>query len=162
MADKELFPDYEPKRTPDTIFDFGIPSDSKLNTIFEKLEVDKRDNFPIMELKQLKKALQIFREYENEAEKNPGGYRKGNLILGAPKKEYISSVAALIVSELGKLLRNLMKNIPSSQIQEYKEKNKISDQELIYNEIYFTHSDVMGSGRFFYAERKKEKVSINL
>ena len=44
-----------------------------------------------------------------------------------------------------------------------KEKYKIvigvqvpGEKELVFWEIIFTHADVMGSGRFFYAEKGKE------
>jgi len=158
---EDIFPDYEPKKTPDTIFDFGIPPDSRIFEIFNKLEVNQSGLFPTMELKNLKTALEIFNKYTEEAEKNPGEFRKGNPILGAPEDEYIPSEAALIVSELGKLIQNVMFNSPRKDFEDYKKKNDIQDQELIYQEIEFDHMDVMGSGRFFYAHRVKERYRLN-
>ena len=55
IMDEDMFPDYEPKRTPDTIFDFGLAPDSKIQQIFDELEVKRSGLFPIMELKHLKR-----------------------------------------------------------------------------------------------------------
>jgi hypothetical protein len=162
IMDEDMFPDYEPKRTPDTIFDYGLSPDSKVLEIFDKLEVKRSGLFPIMELKNLKVAIKLFHKYAEEAEKNLGEYREGNVILGAPEKEYIPSEAALIVSELGKLIQNLLFNPPHEDVDAYKKKNGIKDQQLIYHEISFDHMDVMGSGRFFYAHRMDERVRLNL
>ena len=159
---EDIFPDYEPKRTPDTIFDYGIPPDSKIHEIFNKLEVKTTGLFPTMELKNLKTAIKLFHKYSEEAENNPGEYRKGNMVLGAPEKEYIPSEVALIVSEIGKLIQNVLFNVPYAELEEYKTKNKIQPQQLIYHEINFDHMDVMGSGRFFYAHRMEDRFYMNL
>lgn len=156
-----MFPDYEPKRTPDTIFDFGLPPDSKIIKIFNKLDVNRSGLFPTMELKSLKTAINLFHKYVEEAEKNLGEFREGNPILGAPEEEYIPSEAALIVSELGKLIQNLMFNAPRKDWDDYVKKNGLENQELIYHEIEFDHMDVMGSGRFFYAHRVEERYRLS-
>ncbi len=160
--DEDMFPDYEPKRTPDTIFDYGIAPDSELKKILDTLEVKRSGHFPTMELKNLKPAIRFFHKYFKDAENNLGEYRNGNMILGAPEKEYIPSEAALIVSEIGKLIQNLLFNIPYAELEDYKKKNGIKSQQLIYHEIIFDHMDVMGSGRFFYAHRREERFCMNL
>ena len=160
-----MFPDYEPKRTPDTIFDFGLPPDSKIFEIFDKLDVNRGILFPTIELKSLKTAIKLFHKYYEEAENNPGEFREGNPVLGAPEEEYIPSEAALIVSELGTLIRNLICNLDEQltheEMDNFKKKEGILDEQLVYHEIQFNHLDVMGSGRFFYAHRVEERYHLS-
>ena len=160
--DEEMFPDYEPKISPDTIYDYGIAPDSRIQEILNDLEVKRDGLLPSMELKHLDLSINIFNDYVKKAEKNPGDYREGNIILGAPEKDYIPSEAALIVSEIGKLIQHLMLSTSLNEIEIYKKENDIQDQQLIYHEINFDHMDVMGSGRFFYAYRTDERISLNL
>ena len=54
-----------------------------------------------------------------------------------------------------------MFNAPRNEFDEYMKKNEIKDQQLIYHGIEFDHMDVMGSGRFFYAHRVKERYRLN-
>ena len=159
---EEIFPDYAPKTTPDTIYDYHRKSEGVLYKIFEELGV-KRDNvIPTLELNNLKKALQYFKTFSQEAEKNPGSYIDGNILLGADAKEYHPSEEELIVSEIGKMIFTLLLTIPYENVQAYKKEQGIKDHTLRYYQIDFRHSDVMGSGRFFYADKLKEPVSIKI
>ena len=68
----------------------------------------------------------------------------------------------LIVSELGKLIEVIIKEHIKGEIDEYKEQNKIKSQKIVFNEIVFRHVDVMGSGRYFYAEKSSKKTEITI
>jgi len=104
----------------------------------------------------------LFSKYKVEAEKNPGHYQEGNPILGAPEEEYIPSEEAILVSELGKLLKTIIEGTSKEDIEKYKQEQGISSQKIVFTEIYFTHMDVMGSGRFIYAGKVEPDISLEL
>jgi hypothetical protein len=47
-------------------------------------------------------------------------------------------------------------------IEDIKQKEDIESQIIEFNEIIFRHVDVMGSGRFFYAEKSVPKIKFKL
>ena len=108
MGQDEMFPDYQSKNTPDIIFDYGVKPGSRLEDVLNKLGVKREYPVPKMELEKLKLALELFKKYKPLADQNPGNFIDGNPILGAPEKEYKPSEEELIVSEIGKLIQNLM------------------------------------------------------
>ena len=154
---EDIFPDYEPKLTPDTAFDY----------ISCKAEYNKK-NIAILhsisktKLVDLKQLLNQFDQYLKKAKEKPGQYIDGNMILGAPPKEYIPSEAEIIVSELGKKIRRILHNNSIENIQNYKLKEGIENQTIKFKEIIFSHCDVMGSGRFFYAEKLEPEIELDL
>ena len=75
MNEKDLFPDYEPKVTPDTVHDYLRKPGS---IVFEILAEIGQPS-----LEKLKKILNYFKKYKKTAMKNPGGYQKGNVAIGA-------------------------------------------------------------------------------
>ena len=148
-----MFPDYEPKRTPDTFRDMiGID-----NMVAKHLEEISEPT-----LEKLKTILDLFNKYKPEAEKNPGHYQEGNPILGAPEEEYIPSEEAILVSELGKLIRFIHEWTSMGALKNYLQKHEIPEQKVVYTEIYFCHMDVMGSGRFIYAGKVEPEISLEL
>jgi len=152
MSEKELFPDYEPKRTPDTLQDYL----RKPSFVFQVIsEIKER------ELQNLKIILNYFKRYKKEAKKHPGEIRKGNVAIGADPDQYYPSEEEILLSELGKMIRTIIENASIEEVKKYKKANKISNKRISFYEIYFRHVDVMGSGRFFYAEKKLQKTEVN-
>ena len=154
MAKNNLFPDYEQKKTPDTIYDYLRTSESK---IFEMLS-----NIGEPSLNNLRDIIILFNNYKKEAEKNPGVVRKGNIAVGAEPDQYYPSEVELIVSELGKMIRTIIKSNHNKDIVRIKRKYGIKSQKKKFIEIYFRHVDVMGSGRYFYAEKREPEIELNL
>ncbi len=154
MNEKDLFPDYEPKLTPDTVYDYLKKPNS---FVFEILEEVGQLN-----LKKLKKIVGHFNKYKIAAEKNRGGYQEGNIAIGATPDQYYPSEEEILVSELGKMIKDIIISNSKKFIDKIKKKDEIDSQTLVFNEIYFRHVDVMGSGRFFYAEKKEPKIELRI
>lgn len=153
MNEKQLFPDYEPKKTPDVLEDY-LPSSSDVYVVLSKLKPP--------ELGKLHRLLEIFKKYEIKSRENPGGYRKENVVLGADLDQYYPSEEEIIVSEIGKMIELLVELSSSEEINAIKLKMQINSQTISFNEIYFRHIDVMGSGRYFYAEKRNNATIINI
>ena len=154
MKEKDLFPDYEPKITPDTIEDYLRNPESEVFKILGEIGKAKLEN--------LKQILTLFKKYQKKAKKNPGRFQDGRIGLGANLKQYTPSEEELIVSELGKMIKNIIEVYSEKEINEYKKGEKIKSQIIEFNEIYFRHVDVMGSGRYFYAEKKEQNIKFSL
>ncbi|MFW9972883.1 MAG: hypothetical protein ACFFDF_22040 [Candidatus Odinarchaeota archaeon] len=154
MNEKELFPDYQPKTTPDTVHDYLRKPDSFVFKILKEISQPS--------LKNLKKIINYFIKYKGEAENNIGGYQEGNIAIGADPDQYYPSEEEIFVSELGKMIKNIIDSNSRKEINKIKKKDGINSQTLIFNEIYFRHVDVMGSGRFFYAEKKKSATELRI
>lgn len=151
-----VFGDYQPKTSPDTVYDF-IGGRNYQNQDFDTLNEFSESN-----LENLKSILNLFRRYKEKAKQNPGYYIDGNVILGAPPNEYMPSMEELICSEFGENIRNIIENNSKKDIEEVKKKEGIASQKIKFTEIYFTHCDVMGSGRFFYADKIEKKIVLDL
>lgn len=154
MNEKELFSDYEPKTTPDTVHDYLRNPDS---FVFKILDEIAQPN-----LKNLIKIMNYFIKYKKEAENSIGDYQEGNIALGADPDQYYPSEEEILVSELGKMIKSIIDSNSRKDIDNIKKKDGIKSQILIFNEIYFRHVDVMGSGRFFYAEKKKSATELRI
>ncbi len=154
---EDLFPDYEPKLTPDTALDYISGREEYREKTIEIIR-----NISEPKLKDLNQIIAQFNHYLKKAEEKLGHYIDGNMILGAPPKEYIPSEAEIVVSELGKSIRSILQNNPVENIQNYKMNENIKNQKIKFKEIIFTHCDVMGSGRFFYAEKLEPETELDL
>ena len=149
-----MFPDYEPKVTPDTVHDYLRKPES---IVFEILgEIGQ----PTLE--KLKNILNYFKKCKKAALKNPGGYQRGNVAIGADPEQYYPSEEEILASELGKMIQGIIDSNSKIEIENIKKEDGINSQTLTYNEIYFRHVDVMGSGRFFYAEKKETVTQIRI
>jgi len=153
MNEKNMFPDYQPKITPDTIEDY-LRKPSKVYKILGEFGEPSINN--------LQTLLSHFFEYKNAAENNPGGTQKGRIALGANEDQYHPSEEELLVSELGKLISQVTGSYSKLQMRTLKLKHQIMSQRLSYHEITFRHVDVMGSGRFFYAEKAPQETVLEL
>lgn len=153
IDDIDIFPDYTPKTTPDTIADYLKGDHEVLRTL---------NDIGPMNIENFKKVLDSFKKFSKKAEKHPGNYQQGNPILGADLSQYIPSNEELIVSELGKWLLNFLSSFDESTLKKLKENQNIKSERLEFNKITFWHADVMGSGRYFYAEKEKNKTALIL
>ncbi len=153
MNEKNMFPDYQPKITPDTIEDY-LRQPSNVYTILGEIGEPSINN--------LKTIISYFLQYKKAAENNPGGAQKGNIALGADENQYYPSEDELLVSELGKLIPQVTESYSKQQMKILKLKHQIESQRFSYYEITFRHTDVMGSGRFFYAEKATMETKIEM
>ena len=153
MDEKNLFPNYEPKITPDTIEDY-LRRPSKVYEILGEIGEPH--------VSKLNKILDLFNKYNKKAKKNMGKYERGNIAIGADLDQYYPSEEELLVSELGKLILQLNESYSKQQLKTLKLRYKIKPQQIRFYEISFRHVDVMGSGRFFYAEKANMETIIEL
>ena len=153
MNEKNMFPDYQPKITPDTIEDY-LRQPSNVYTILGEIGEPSINN--------LKTIISYFLQYKKAAENNPGGAQKGNIALGADENQYYPSEDELLVSELGKLILQVTESYSQQQMRTLKLRHQIKSQQFTYHEITFRHVDVMGSGRFFYADKASIETKIRL
>ena len=108
----------------------------------------------------LKRIVKYFKKYVKKAIKNPGGSRKGNIAIGADFNQYYPSDEELLASELGKMVEKIVNSHSREEFEKVKVQKGIKSQKIEFNEIFFRHVDVMGSGRFFYAEKRPEKKEV--
>ena len=153
MSDKNLFPDYEPKITPDTIEDY-LRRSSKVYDILAEVGESNSGN--------LKRIVKYFKKYIKKAIKNPDGTRKSNIAIRADFNQFYHSEEELIASELGKMIEKIVNSHSREEFEEVKMQEGIKSQKIEFNEIYFRHIDVMGSERFFYAEKRPEKREVTI
>jgi len=153
MNEKNMFSDYQPKINPDSLEDYL----SKPNNVYKILEEIGEPS-----INNLKTIISYFIKHKNAAENNPGGTQKGNVAIGADVDQYYPSEDELLVSELGKLIVQVTESYSRQQMKTLKLKHQIKSQQFTYHEITFRHVDVMGSGRFFYAEKATAETKIEL
>jgi len=145
----DMFPDYEPKITPDTILDYR----PALSDIFLQL--------PKNTLVNLKTLILLHEKYFKKADNNHGNWIHGNMILGAPEKEYIPSDDELILCEIDGRIRNILLGTEVQILKKYYKENKLLGKKIILVQIDIWHVDVMGSGRFFYSgSLQREKFNL--
>ena len=153
MDEKNMFPDYEPKKTPDTLTDYL----RKPNKAYEILgEIGEPD------ISKLNHILALFYNYQKQAKINVGKTEKGNVAIGADPDQYYPSDEELIVSELGKMIVQILESYTNQQLKTLKLRHNIPSQQIRFFEISFRHVDVMGSGRFFYADKAAKETIIQI
>ncbi len=145
---ENIFGDYQPKRTPDTILDY-MPSLSE--------EVEK---IPNADLQNYSALFHLLKFYQEGAKREPGHWEDGNMILGANPREYRPSKNELLASEVGDRLAQIINDNPKEKIVESFEREKLNPVDVEYTRFTFTHADVMGSGRFFYVHTS-EKIKLS-
>ena len=148
-----MFPDYQPKISPDSLEDY-LKKPSKVYTILGEIGEPSINN--------LKTIITLFIKHKDTAENNPGGTQKGNVAIGADVDQYYPSEDELLVSELGTLILRVTESYSKQQMKMLKLKHQIKSQKFTYHEITFRHVDVMGSGRFFYADKATIETKIEL
>jgi len=148
-----MFPDYQPKISPDTLEDY-LRKPSNVYKILGEIGEPSINN--------LKTIITLFIKHKGAAENNPGGIKKGNVAIGADVDQYYPSEDELLVSELGTLISRVTESYSKQQLKMLKLKHQIKTHQFTYYEITFRHVDVMGSGRFFYAEKATIETKIEL
>ncbi len=143
------FGDYQPKLTPDTVLDYR-PS---IRAVIEEFPSLHNPSFD-----KLVALLQLLEDVQAKAKKNPGHTQPGNMILGADREEYKPSDDELLESHVGDVIKGVVAGTPEELRPALAKKLK---GNRTYNVIRVRHSDVMGSGRFFYASKPQpEKIQI--
>ncbi|MBN2775975.1 MAG: hypothetical protein JXR31_17095, partial [Prolixibacteraceae bacterium] len=139
-----IFGDYQPKTSPDVAADYMPDIIPELSS----LPKTSPENFG--------ELFELFKFYSAAAEKIPGKWVEGNMVLGARPKEYKPSKEELILDEIGERILNLIDKYPAENL-----KNKLAEalpgKEYCYTHFTFIHMDVMGSGRFFYVSNMENK-----
>jgi hypothetical protein len=136
------FPDYAPKTTADTVTDYrpGIAGD---------IAALPRVGDPAA-------LAQAFVDWKARAASSPGAFEEGAVQLGADPQEYRPSDAELVTAEAGDRL--------SAALNGADDATKVSVSAVLgpdpaarnYKRFDFRHSDVMGSGRYFYSSAPKD------
>jgi len=139
------FGDYQPKRSPDTALDFR----SSLARDFEAL--------PPAEAASLPELLHLLEAQQQKARKSPGTFVDGNVILGAPPREFQPSDEELVESELGDRVARAAAAAPAAEVEAILKRANITLRSISYRAITIEHVDVMGSGRFFYASEPVQR-----
>jgi hypothetical protein len=135
---EDIFPDYEPKVTPDNLVDY-MPSIGMLV-----------DQLPEASIENLPDLMHLYEKYEKSASKNSGEWVEGNVVLGANPEDYQPTEDELLLGEIGDRIHEIATNFPESEIKVKLNKAKIRKRKIRYTRFSFIHMDVMGSGRFFY------------
>ncbi|MFX0060355.1 MAG: hypothetical protein ACFE8J_18815 [Candidatus Heimdallarchaeota archaeon] len=154
LKKENLFPDYEPKRTLDTLYDYLRDPKTEIFDILSRIGEPTCDK--------IANIISLYKTHEKSAKKKPGSVQKGNVAIGADVDQYYPSEEELLISELGKMIKSILLSCPKEKIAEIKRKQGIKSQKIEYNEIFFRHVDVMGSGRYFYAEKIAPKIKLEL
>ncbi len=135
------FGDYRPKTTPDSIFDFR----PAMHAVIEAIPLLHNPSF-----EKLAALLQLLEEVKEKARKNPGNTQPGRMMLGANQEEYQPSDDELLENYVGDVIKGVIAGTPEELRPALRKKMK---GDRSYNVIRVRHSDVMGSGRFFYASK---------
>ncbi len=107
----------------------------------------------------LASLLKFLEEVKVKAKKNPGCTQPGRMMLGADREEYCPSDDELLESFAGDVIKGVIASTAEELRPALLKKMK---GNLSYNVIHVRHSDVMGSGRFFYASKPiPEKIMPN-
>jgi hypothetical protein len=145
----KTFPDYEPKLDADTLLDYR----GSLGPVVLALPEAKLSNLDVL--------LALTVEYGKKAKEHPGAEKPGRIQLGEDDYQYVPSDEELLAGEVGERVRIIRDGTAKEELRKYLADRNISVKSVEYGKISFRHSDVMGSGRFFYASRP-EKTVISL
>lgn len=143
------FPGYAPKMTPDTAVDF-MP---EIRGDIDKIPAATPDNLIAL--------LDLLIDYQKRVTEKPGGWIEGNRMLGARAREYRPTADELMAAAIGDRLQTIIAAETGGRSQDMLRKAQVSIKELEYTRFTFTHTDVMGSGRFFYVDTM-EKMKLKL
>jgi len=133
---------YTPKTTPDTVLDYRSSVSGDINALP-----------PVSDAAALATA---FIDWKARAAASPGAYEQGAVQLGADPQEYSPSDAELIAAEAGDRLSAALQGADDDAKAAVAAALGDAPESRIYRRFDYRHSDVMGSGRYFYASKPKE------
>lgn len=97
-----------------------------------------------------------FVDWKARAASSPGAYEQGQVQLGADAQEYRPSDAELVAAEAGDRLAAALQGADDATKAAVAEVLGGAPEARVYRRFDYRHSDVMGSGRYFYASKPKE------
>lgn len=97
-----------------------------------------------------------FVDWKARATGAPGAYEQGAVQLGADPQEYRPSDAELVAAEAGDRLAAALQSADAAARAAVAATLGDAPEARIYRRFDYRHSDVMGSGRYFYASKPKE------
>lgn len=140
-----LFPGYEPKLTPDTVFDYR-PSLMQMD-----LEDPETPELGEATLENLPMFLDAVAYWSDRADREKGEWIDGRAWLGM-EKEYVPSDAELMESWCGDQCQRVLAENDEEEVAKFLDGiGRGSGASVTYNQITIDHVDAMGSGRFFFA-----------
>ncbi|MBN2498412.1 MAG: hypothetical protein JXR96_27725 [Deltaproteobacteria bacterium] len=145
-APEPPFEDYRPKTSPDTALDYRPELRAALAAL------------PPAEPAALEALFAALAEQQKHAREKPGRLVAGNPVLGAAPLEYVPSDPELLESEIGERIRRALPGVKAGQARAAIERAGFGGRFLVYRSIEFSHADVMGSGRFFYASEPSPRA----
>lgn len=141
------FPGYTPKDTADTVLDYRAGVAGDINALP-----------PVSDGPALARA---FIEWKARAAALPGAYEQGAVQLGADPQEYRPSDAELVAAEAGDRLAAAISGADEATRAGITAVLGDAPESRVYRRFDYRHTDVMGSGRYFYASKPKEAALPN-
>jgi hypothetical protein len=136
------FPDYQAKTTPDTVLDYRGSVSGDIAALP-----------PVSDAAGLAAA---FVSWKAKAAASPGAYEQGAVQLGADPQEYRPSDAELVAAEAGDRLAAALQGADETTKVAVTAALGAAPEARVYRRFDYRHSDVMGSGRYFYASGPRE------
>ncbi|MBP9233330.1 MAG: hypothetical protein KBF30_01575 [Hyphomonadaceae bacterium] len=133
---------YTPKDTPDTVVDYRSSVAGDINAL------PPVGNAPAL--------AAAFVDWKARAAASPGAYEQGAVQLGADPQEYKPSDAELVAAEAGDRLVAALQGADDGTKASVAATLGDAAEARVYRRFDYRHSDVMGSGRYFYASKPKE------
>src|SRR5689334_1933602 len=133
---------YAPKTTPDTVRDYRPGISDQVSALP-----------PVSDAAGLARA---FLQWNGRASGAPGAYEAGAVMLGADEREYKPSDAELVAAEAGDRLTAAMNGADQATKDAVAAVLGPDASVRAYKRFDYRHSDVIGSGRYFYASPPKE------
>lgn len=133
---------YTAKTTPDTVLDYRSSVSSDINALP-----------PVSDAAALATA---FADWRSRATASPGAEEQGAVQLGADPQEYRPSDAELVAAEAGDRLSVALQGADDATKAAIAAALGDAPEARIYRRFDYRHSDVMGSGRYFYASKPRE------
>lgn len=135
----EVFPDYEPKLSDDTVLDYKPALHSRILELPEAVPQNLVTLVGLLEM------------YRVRALKNPGKFEEGRVMLGADMDQYVPSDEECMESEIGDRIAAIAAGMSPQELRALLKQQGSTVTTISYKKINYRHVDVMGSGRFFYA-----------
>ena len=138
----DLAAGYTPKDTPDTVVDYRSSVAGDINAL------PPVSNAPAL--------ATAFVDWKARAAASPGAYEQGQVQLGADPQEYRPSDAELVAAEAGDRLAAALQGADDGTKASVAATLGDAPEARVYRRFDYRHSDVMGSGRYFYISKPKE------